>query len=884
MFIYTGYNPTYDSNIPLQSVAVVSNMVDTFGTVTLSQKYKNNYTKDIEAIYCFNLDTSSVPTGMVLQLGSKRLVSEVKEKTSARTTYNQAKSEHKTTCLLEKNGDGSYKVNLGNIQPAEEITVELTYVTTLSYTNGETKFVLPTNISEKYGGSSNKTVKDILNSVSSVLSYSSKASYAFSFNLNYKSHNTITGVKSQTNEVVVTQVSQNEVNVTSTSMPSNGDFNLLIETVIAPGLYYHTQGDTTYLAVTHKIPEQSLDLLTVQKEFIFIVDRSGSMDDKMVRWSGSSSSSSSNSSKTKIENAKDALTLFINSLPPKSKFNVYSFGNSFTSMFPNSVDLTDETKTTALNQIKKFEADMGGTEIFGCLQSIFTGEGNVKSTQPPIDLSKRTWKPDPASEYEKVVAETTSSLPVEKVLILLTDGQVGNADAVVTLCETYNYLSRVFCIGIGADVDRNLVHRVATASSGSSDILVDNDDVSSSVVKMLDSSLKTYYKFVGVNVGGKRSVEHTLYPNQSLSFFKAVPTSEFMLLTELQLSGVNGLTGDTESWALPVTSKAEAPSYLKQLWANDQIKSYLADNNRNKFTNEIIKLSVENSLASDYTSFVVVDEVVHANQSEETVTINVPQFGGGQELCRKESYRSGASMMACSAAPRAKGMTRGGGGSVRLARSFGASIGSVSNNDSDECDEEECDGLESCAAELQQQAGVFKKTSKSNSKSKGSSGFLSGVSNMVGSVFGASSSSSSNVDCFGAASAASKSVRRDEREEDTDFFASKSFDNTAFNKSWETSKTTNNVDYLLNFKNVDGSFTYDEKVLKTIGVSVTKFDTVVSSQGVSPKYLVNVLVLAYLKLVNNSKYTMIQKMLEAWLTSNKSVEVPESVTTELFTA
>jgi hypothetical protein len=86
--------------------------------------------------------------------------------------------------------------------------------------------------------------------------------------------------------------------------------------------------------------------------------------------------------------------------------------------------------------------------------------------------------------------------------------------------------------------------------------------------------LKTYYKFVGLNVSGARSAEHTLYPNQSLSFFKAIPTSEFEQLTDLQLYGVNGLTGEAVSWTLLVTNKVEAPSYLKQLWAHDQVGKY----------------------------------------------------------------------------------------------------------------------------------------------------------------------------------------------------------------------------------------------------------------------------------------------------------------------
>ena len=49
----------------------------------------------------------------------------------------------------------------------------------------------------------------------------------------------------------------------------------------------------------------------VEGEFIFVIDRSGSMGG------------------VRIEKAKEALSLFIKSLPEGCYFNVYSFGSNF---------------------------------------------------------------------------------------------------------------------------------------------------------------------------------------------------------------------------------------------------------------------------------------------------------------------------------------------------------------------------------------------------------------------------------------------------------------------------------------------------------------------------------------------------------------------------
>ena len=166
---------------------------------------------------------------------------------------------------------------------------------------------------------------------------------------------------------------------------------------------------------------------TQNQEFIFVVDRSGSM-------SGS-----------KMVQARKALLLFLRSSPVMCTFNVISFGSRFEALFPTPQPYNDETLQQATELATGMEANLGGTEILRPL--------------------------------ERILSHTTDR---DRQIFVLTDGQVSNDLQVFDLIRKHcqqprqNSVSsllgsearrteknRLFSVGIGLGVSRHLVSGMA---------------------------------------------------------------------------------------------------------------------------------------------------------------------------------------------------------------------------------------------------------------------------------------------------------------------------------------------------------------------------------------------------------------------------------------
>jgi hypothetical protein len=73
--------------IPLQSVDVIADVIDINCEVNITQKYRNDTSSAIEAVYNFPIDELAAVVGFVAEIDGKKIVAKCMEKQKAADTY-----------------------------------------------------------------------------------------------------------------------------------------------------------------------------------------------------------------------------------------------------------------------------------------------------------------------------------------------------------------------------------------------------------------------------------------------------------------------------------------------------------------------------------------------------------------------------------------------------------------------------------------------------------------------------------------------------------------------------------------------------------------------------------------------------------------------------
>ena len=146
-----GLESVKGKSMTLQSVTARGNVNGLLLNMTVRQYYQNQTNKTLETVYTFPLGWGATLMGLSAEIGGKRLAGAVVEKQEASLEYEKAIADGDAPIMLEKNSDGLFTANLGNLKPDEEAVIEYSYTQLLHFEQGRVRICLPNTIAPRYG-------------------------------------------------------------------------------------------------------------------------------------------------------------------------------------------------------------------------------------------------------------------------------------------------------------------------------------------------------------------------------------------------------------------------------------------------------------------------------------------------------------------------------------------------------------------------------------------------------------------------------------------------------------------------------------------------------------------------------------------------------------
>jgi len=621
-FVVLSDDPEKDA-LPLKSTRADVKIAGVAAAVKITQVYKNHGKKALEAIYVFPASSRAAVHAMRMTVGQRIIEAQIMERHQARETYEAAKKAGQTTSLLEQQRPNVFQMNVANILPGDEVKVELNYMELLEPEDNVYEFVLPTVVGPRYSNLAAQGAPDTEQWVQNPYLHQGQAPpYTYGLSLEVLSALPVVQLASPSHEVEVKYSGKTaaQVKVKDETVAGNKDFVLryaLAGKKIETGLLLHPGRDENFFLLMMEPPARVKQDSVVPREYIFIVDVSGSMHG------------------FPLEVSKALMKDIITGLKPQDFINVLLFESGSAALSETgSLPANEANKQQALAFINARPGG-GGTEILKALQRALALPRTPKAS---------------------------------RIVVVATDGYVRVEPQAFELIRQSLGEANLFPFGIGTAVNRHLIEGMARAGLGEPFMVLNPAEApkqSARFRQYIDSPVLTQIKvsFEGFDA---YEVEPLALPDlfaqrplTLLGKYRGSPSGAIV---------VRGRTaaGAYERRIQVAPGQASADnSALRLLWARHRIMR-LADLNRLKEADarvkEVTALGLKYSLMTAYTSFVAVDKVKRADGQVVTVKQPLPlpegvsdlAVGGRGQMIRKAKTGpwGGASyQMALEAAP-----------------------------------------------------------------------------------------------------------------------------------------------------------------------------------------------------------------------------------------
>jgi Ca-activated chloride channel family protein len=572
--------------LPLLHTDAEVNIAGVISNVKVTQLYKNNGTKPLEAIYMFPASTRAAVYDMKMTIGKRIVQAKIEKKEKARADYEKAKAEGKTASLLEQETPNVFQMNVANILPGDTIKVELFYTELLVPEEGVYEFVYPTVVGPRYSNEPKNTEKPKANYAENpYLKEGEKPNYTFDIKTTIRAGIPIQNVASTSHKVDIKFGSKSEVviKLNEKSFSGNKDYILqyrLKGDKIENGLILYEGENENFFLMMMQPPKRLETEAIPKREYIFILDVSGSMRGYPLTLS------------------KKLMGDLVGDLRETDIFNVMLFAGTSGTLWEKSKPANQANLKDALSKIDALRGS-GGTDLYPALQKALAITPNA--------------------DYARTFA-------------IVTDGFVTVRDEVFELIQDNLGEANFFTFGIGSSVNRDLIEGMARIGFGEPFIVTKQDEAAEKAEKFKQYIQSPVLTNIDVQFDGFEAYD--VVPKAAPDLMANRPLIVFGKYKgdakgKIAITGTSGNGKFSESLKVKTKQVATENIALRTLWARHKIQllddyalTYRYGGNSEKRIAETTELGLKYNLLTKYTSFIAIDKEVRTDG--EIVTVKQP--------------------------------------------------------------------------------------------------------------------------------------------------------------------------------------------------------------------------------------------------------------------
>lgn len=551
--------------------------------VEVRQRFRNPGNAWAEGTYAFPLPENSAVDRMRMEIGTRVIEGEIREKVDAQRLYEQARANGQRASVVHQQRPNLFRTAVANIGPGETIDIRIGYLQIVDQSAGRYSLRFPLTITPRYIPGVSAATEIPLTPETSTVSISNAMSnddtsslgdlvpplvqasperQSVTFDIDLDAGAALETLESLYHPIAVTKDRRHsQIRLQNEFAAPDHDFVLTWTPKVhgepAVAAYQeHTDAGNHVLLML--MPPQDGAAVTTPRDVIFIVDTSGSM------------------AGTSIEQARAALIKGLDTLSPRDRFDIIEFNSDFSVLFPQTVKASPENVAAARAYVRGLVAN-GGTEMYPALSTALS---------MPVDR-----------EYLRQV-------------VFMTDGAVGNEDQLMQMIRERLGEARLFTVGIGSAPNAYFMRKAAQLGRGTFTYIGSTDEVDRRMSELLQKLTKPVLTNIELRWPNDASVEYAperftdLYAGEPIVVTARIANEAHGVLT------VSGTAGS--AWTRQISLDAtETRNGIATLWARNRIAAIMDQRSAGvadiELRKQVLPLALQYGLVSNYTSLVAID-------------------------------------------------------------------------------------------------------------------------------------------------------------------------------------------------------------------------------------------------------------------------------------